>query len=175
MGASSPLPRPPFRTQHFVHTPQSPWAPPLLTTLSRQPLLKGLGGEGGHPHHSPPPRPVLPSPVGPPLYLGHWHPWGAGGRRICFSVLIRDPNLFSFSERSWRVQRNFVKISRKTETKKREVTWVYRGRRLAPLRQLLGCVPLQAGSGLGGSPPRLHHVKLPFCSSKWSGPFRKDV
>ena len=138
-GCIQSTPTPPFQNAAFCTHPtissgSTPSHHPFPSASS-----EGLGrGRGSSP-------PLPSSQASPPFSGGATPlPWplasvgGGGGRNIGFSVLIRDPNLFSLSERSWRVQRNFVKISRKTETKKREVTWVYRGRRLAPLRQLLG-------------------------------------
>lgn len=70
-----------------AHIPQSSRVPSLPTTLSCQPLLQSLGGEGGHPRHSPLPRAstTFSSRATPlPWPLGSFGGW-VGALLFCFN------------------------------------------------------------------------------------------
>ena len=74
--------------------------PSHQTFLSASSEVLGRGRGSSTPVPLTPARPVQPSPVGTPPYLSCWDPWLGGG--LCFSALIRDPQLhfFSFSEKN---------------------------------------------------------------------------
>lgn len=139
------------RTQPLVHIPQSSRVPSLPTTLSCQLLLQCLGGEGGHPHHSPLPQTSTTFSSGAtplPWPLGSFG--GVGALLFCFNQ--RPPTSFHLVRKVGESKGILLKFPGKQKQRKDKSTSAPEFIKRTVCHHTPGWAPLRAARGRAAHP-----------------------